>query len=451
MKNRAGAVTPEIRKTRVRAETGENDRRNIYGMERAYERLLRYVKINTTSNEETGLAGKVPSTDCQFELARMLVKEMREMGIQDASVDEKCYVCGYIPAVPGYEEVDPIGLIAHMDTSPGYCGEGVNPQIHENYDGGPIALGTSGKILSPEMFADLKESVGKTIITTDGTTLLGADDKAGVAEIMTAAEKILAADRTADTGSGEAFPHGKICIAFTPDEEIGSGAADLDLEKFGAKYAYTVDGDCETGVVYETFNACAAVFEIRGRNVHPGSAKNIMINAALLASEISSMLPPGETPRGTEGYEGYYHLCSIRGNVESARAEFIVRDHDAGFFEARIATLRHIEKTLNEQYGEGTVTLTIRPQYRNMAEKLADCMHVVEYAKEVIRELGKEPVVVPIRGGTDGAQLSYRGLPCPNLGTGGYAFHGPYEHIAAENMDFVTDVITGIIRRFARS
>ncbi len=410
-------------------------------MKRAYERLLEYVKIYTTSDENSGTT---PSAGREFDLARILVEEMTAIGIRDAHVDDLCYVYGTIPASPGYEKAPAVGFLAHLDTAPDFCGEQVRPQIHEQYDGGEIRLGQSGRILSPEMFPDLKERIGQTLITTDGTTLLGADDKAGIAEIMTAAERILSADRE---GSGR--PHGKICIAFTPDEEIGSGAADLDLEKFGARYAYTVDGDREEQIVYETFNACEAKFEIHGVNIHPGDAKNRMVNAGLIAARIVSMLPPYETPSCTEKYEGFYHVTSIEGTVEKAAVSMIVRDHSSALFEARMQTLRHMEKMLNEAYGEGTVRLTIRQQYRNMAEKLQDCMHLIENVKEIIRGMGKEPDVSPVRGGTDGAQLTFRGLPCPNLGTGGSAFHGPYEHISAEAMDFVVGVIMRIVEKYA--
>ena len=402
---------------------------------KAYERLLRYVQVWTTSDEESNA---VPSTHRQFDLAHMLVEEMKAMGIADARVDEHCYVYGSIPATPGQEDADPIGFIAHLDTAPDFCGQNVHPVVHEHYDGGEIALGGSGRVLSPAMFPHLAGLKGRTLITTDGTTLLGADDKAGVAEIMTAAEELIQSGR----------PHGKICIGFTPDEEIGSGAKDLDLATFGAKYAYTVDGDAEYQIVYETFNAAAAVFTIRGVNIHPGEGKGRLVNAGALAARICAMLPAGQSPRETEGYEGYFHLLEISGNVEQAKASFIVRDHNRGIFEGRLDTLRHIEKVLNEEFGEGTVTLKITEQYRNMAEKIEPCMHLVDNAKAVIRELGMEPDVSPVRGGTDGAQLSFRGLPCPNLGTGGYGFHGPYEHISVEGMDFSVRVILGIIGKY---
>ena len=408
---------------------------------RAYERLLEYVKIYTTSDETTDT---VPSAEREFNLAHILVNEMRSLGITDAYVDETCYVYGTIPATEGFENVPAIGFLAHLDTAPGFSGEHVNPQVYENYDGNEIRLGDSGRVLSPTMFPDLKNRTGQTLITTDGTTLLGADDKAGIAEIMTAAEQILSGDR-----DGSGFPHGKICIAFTPDEEIGRGASDLDLEKFGARFAYTVDGDREDQIAYETFNACEARFDISGVNIHPGDSKNRMVNAAVIAARIVSMLPPYEAPSYTEGYEGFYHVTSMEGTVEKAKVCMIVRDHSAAVFEARQQTLRHMEKMLNEEYGEGTVVLTIRQQYRNMAEKITDCMHVVENVKEVIRMLGTEPDTSPIRGGTDGAQLTFRGLPCPNLGTGGFAFHGPYEHITGEAMDFSVRVILGIIQKYA--
>ncbi|HIV23328.1 MAG TPA: peptidase T [Candidatus Merdiplasma excrementigallinarum] len=403
---------------------------------RAYERLLHYVKIYTTSDEEST---SVPSTNRQFDLAMALVEEMKELGIEDARVDEHCYVYGSIPATPGYEDKTAIGFIAHLDTAPDYNGEGVKPQVRENYDGGEIALGESGLVLSPDMFPHLKSLKGRTLITTDGTTLLGADDKAGIAEIMTLAQELL---------KGET-PHGKICIGFTPDEEVGGGAELLDIPAFGAEFAYTVDGGCENEIVYENFNACGAAFEIQGVNIHPGEAKDKMVNAALAAAEICGMLPWAETPRHTERYEGFFHLTQIQGTVEHASLHFIIRDHDGGHFEARQEMLRQIEKAVNEKYGAGTAKLTIRQQYRNMEEMVKPCMHLIDYAKESIRELGMEPDVSPVRGGTDGAQLSFRGLPCPNLGTGGYAFHGPYEHITAEGMDRAVQVMLGIVKRYA--
>lgn len=404
---------------------------------RAYERLLNYVKIHTTSDEASDTT---PTTARQFDLARLLVEEMKNLGVSDARVDEHCYVYGTILPTPGYENRPGIGFIAHLDTASDFCGEHVNPQVIPDYDGGEVALGKSGKILSPDTFPHLRELKGRTLITTDGSTLLGADDKAGVAEIMTLAEELL-------NGKEE---HGKICIGFTPDEEVGGGAALLDIPAFGARFAYTVDGGCEREIEYENFNACAATFTIRGVNIHPGDSKDKMINAALVAMEINSLLPAAETPAHTEGYEGFFHLTSMEGSVEEAVLHYIIRDHSGAHFEARQEMLRHIEKILNEKYGAGTVTLKIRQQYRNMAEKLEPCMHLIDFAKEAIGELGLEPDISPVRGGTDGAQLSYRGLPCPNLGTGGYAYHGPYEHITAEGMDTVVQVMHGIVRRYAK-
>lgn len=403
---------------------------------RAYERFLKYITIHTTSDEETGT---MPSTARQFDLARLLGEELAALGCANVTVDDTCYVYAEIPATEGYEDRVRLGFIAHMDTSPDFSGEGVKAQIIDNYDGGDIALGDSGRVLSESSFPHLPLLAGRTLITTDGTTLLGADDKAGIAEIMTLAERILASD----------IPHGKICIGFTPDEEIGCGADGFDVTRFGADFAYTVDGGAEGELECENFNACGARFDVRGVNVHPGSAKNVMINAALVAMEIGSMLPTAEIPAQTEGYEGFFHLTDMRGDCSSARLDYIVRDHDFGMFEARKAILRHIEKAVNEKYGAGTVTLTIREQYRNMKEKIEPCFHLVDNAVEAMRRCGVEPRVQPIRGGTDGARLSYMGLPCPNLGTGGYGFHGPFEHITAEGMDKATDILWQLVGIYA--
>ena len=404
---------------------------------KAYERLLKYVQIHTTSDENSTT---VPSTQRQFDLAKELVSEMKALGIEDARVDDKCYVYGSLPATPGMETRPVIAFLAHMDTAPDFCGQNVKPQIHENYDGSAITLGTSGRVLSPEQFPHLAKLKGSTLITTDGTTLLGADDKAGIAEIMTLAEELIAGN----------LPHGRVCLGFTPDEEIGSGAEDYDIAGAGAQYGYTVDGGIESEIVYENFNACAAVFEINGFNIHPGESKNTMINASLVAMEINSMLPSAETPAHTDMYEGFFHLTDMEGTVEHAALHYIVRDHSAAHFEVRQEMLRHIEKIINEKYGAGTVTLTIRQQYRNMAEKIEPCMHLIDNAKDAIRSLGLTPDISPVRGGTDGARLSFRGHPCPNLGTGGYAFHGPYEHITAEGMDTVVKIMHGIVERYTR-
>jgi len=403
---------------------------------RAYERLLRYVCIHTASDETSQT---LPSTDRQFDLARYLVKEMREIGIKDARVDDSCYVYGTLPATPGYEDRVSLGFIAHLDTSPDFSGDKVKPLIWENYDGSDIRL-KEDRIISADMFPHLNDLKGKTLITADGTTLLGADDKAGIADIMTLAEELINSDS----------PHGKISIAFTPDEEIGHGAEALDLKAFGAEYAYTVDGGPANEIEYDNFNAGAADFLISGKSVHPGEAKNKMINAALVAVEIVSMLPSAETPAHTEGKEGFYHLTGIEGNVDKAKVSFIIRDHSFELYEGKQKTLDLIAKILNEKYGEGTVTLSFREQYRNMKEKILPCMHLIDNAKEAIVEAGLTPVEIPIRGGTDGAQLSYRGLPCPNLGAGGYAFHGPYEHATVEGMDDAVRVLHGIVNRYAK-
>lgn len=403
---------------------------------RAYERLVRYAKVYTTSDPDSET---VPSTERQFDLARLLADEMKSLGIKDVTVTDKCYVTGILPAAKGCEDAAHIGFIAHMDTAPDYAGENVHPVLHENYDGEAIDLGND-LVLDPENFPDLKEMKGKTLITADGTTLLGADDKAGIAEIMTMAESLVSGN----------IPHGQISIAFTPDEEIGSGAAWLDLDAFAADYAYTVDGGYKGEITYETFNAAQAEYSITGFAVHPGSAKGLMVNAALVACEINSMLPAGDIPRLTEGYEGFFHLCDMKGDVSRASMTYIVRDHKESNFNARLDTLHHIEKTLNEKYGEGTVHLTIKMQYKNMEEMIRPCMHLVENAKKVMLGLGVEPDTSPVRGGTDGSELSFRGLPCPNLGTGGYGYHGPYEHIAAEDMDTVTDILLGIVKTYAK-
>lgn len=403
---------------------------------KAYERLLNYVVIHTTSDESVE---ETPSTKRQFDLAKKLVEEMKELGIEDAAVDEHCYVTGHIPATEGLENVPSIGFIAHLDTAPDCSGENVKPVIHENYDGEDLELG-NGRVLTNKLFPHLKSLKGRTLITTDGSTLLGADDKAGVAEIMTLCEEVINSD----------MAHGKISVAFTPDEEIGHGAELLDLEKFGAEFAYTVDGGAENEIEYENFNAASAAFVIKGVSVHPGDAKDRMVNAALVACEISAMLPAAETPAHTEDREGFYHLTDIKGDVENAEIDYIIRDHDWGLFEAKLSTLHLIEKTINEKYGESTVTLTINEQYRNMIEKIRPHMHIVETAKKCIKDQGLEPLEVPVRGGTDGARLSFRGLPCPNLGTAGYAFHGPFEHITAEGMDKVVEILTAIVKEYSK-
>ena len=405
---------------------------------RAYERLMRYAAVRTPSREDTGAT---PSTPEQHELAGMLARELRELGLSDAVSDEHAYVFAHLPASPGCEHVTPIGLIAHIDTVAVPEGAAVRPRLVKSYDGGDVPLGDSGLVLSPAAFPHLAKLKGEDLIVTDGTTVLGADDKAGVAEIMTALERVIGEDR----------PHGRVCVCFSPDEEIGHGAALLDPARFGAVYAYTLDGSDVNEVEYETFNAAAARVTIRGVEVHPGSAKDIMVNAASIASKFVSMLPAGEVPEHTEGYEGFYHLTSITGDTGSAEVTLIIRDHDHEKFEARKHTVESICEALRLEFGEETVSLSMRDQYYNMAEVLAGCPEVLESARAAIRSAGYEPVSHPVRGGTDGAQLSFRGLPCPNLGTGGFAFHGPYEHASAQRMDTMVDIVLALIDHYVKT
>ena len=404
---------------------------------KAYERLLKYARIWTTSDEESTTS---PTTSRQFDLAKQLVEEMKEIGIEDAYMDEFGYVYGHIPATPGYEDRTAIGFIAHMDTAPDYSGENVNPQIIENYDGNDVSLGTSGKVLSVAEFPSLKTLVGRTLITTDGTTLLGADDKAGIAEIMTVAEELIK----------ENIPHGKVSISFTTDEEVGSGAKHMNLEVFGAPFAYTVDGGPEGEIQFENFNAASADFYVHGVNVHPGEAKGIMKNSQKIAMEIQGMLPVDEAPEYTEGYEGFFHLMEMTGTVEETKMSYLIRDFDSESYENRKELLQNITETVNKKYGEGTVELKLNDSYRNMREKIEPCMELIDYAKKACEMADVKADIAPIRGGTDGARLSFVGLPCPNLGTGGYGFHGAFEHISAEGMDKAAAIIKNIILQFAK-
>ena len=398
---------------------------------RAYERFLQYVKVYTTSDEESSTH---PTTARQLDLGRMLVAQLKELGLKDARLDEYGYVYATLPATPGCEQAAGLGFIAHMDTAPGTSGENVNPQIHENYDGGDVLLPATGAVLKPADFPFLTEMKGQTLITTDGSTLLGADDKAGVAEIMTMVERLIREGR----------PHGKICIGFTPDEEVGQGADLFDVDGFGAAYAYTVDGDDVGEISYENFNAAAAAVKIHGLSVHPGSAKNTMRNALSLAMEYHAALPAFECPEHTEGREGFFHLCDLQGDVSEAVFHYIIRDHDADRFAVRKAQMQQVADRLNEKYGAGTVELELTDSYRNMLEKIRPHFHLVENARAAIRAVGLTPVESPIRGGTDGATLSYKGLPCPNLGTGGFNFHGPMECITVEKMDQAVEVLLNL-------
>lgn len=402
---------------------------------KAYERLINYAKVWTTSVED---AECIPSSDRELVLAGQLVEELKKLGITDAWMDEHGYVYGSLPATPGKEDVPAIAFISHMDTAPDASGENVQPQLIPDYNGENIELGHSGKYLTLEDFPHLASLKGRTLITTDGTTLLGADDKAGIAEIMTVLETLLTDD----------IPHGKICVAFTPDEEIGSGAEELQLGKLGAVYGYTVDGSEEGEIQYENFNAANAVVKFHGKNVHTGSAKNIMINAMQLAVDLHAALPKDKRPECTEGYEGFYHLYQMSGSVEEAELHYLLRDFTDEGLEEQKNMLQKLTDKINAQYPAGTAELTIKDSYSNMKQKIEPCMQLIDYAVKACEKASVKPLIVPIRGGTDGARLSFRGLPCPNLGTGGYAFHGVYEHITVEGMDKVVEILLGIIAQF---
>lgn len=404
---------------------------------RAYERLLKYVKIHTTSSDETGTT---PSTPCQWDLARLLVDELKELGLENPSVNEHCVVTAWLPATPGCEDAPALGLLAHMDTSPAFSGENVNPILHENYDGGDITLPKEGRVIKAADFPFLAGLKGKTLITADGSTLLGADDKAGVAEIMTLCERLIA----------EKLPHGRLCVAFTPDEEIGEGPDHFDVAAFGAKYAYTVDGSAAGSIEYENFNAASAKVDITGVSVHPGSAKGVMENALLIAQEFNALLPPDAIPAKTEGYEGFFHLDAMTGTTASAHMEYIIRDHDKGEFVVKQGLMKRAAAQVQDAHPTAKVELTLKDSYYNMREKLADCMHLVDNAKKAAELAGLVPAVEPIRGGTDGARLSYMGLPCPNLGTGGYNFHGPLELCCVEEMDAVVDILVNIMALYSK-
>ena len=405
---------------------------------RAYERLLRYAAVNTTSHEDQE---GTPTGEGQFDLARLLAEEMKALGMTDVFVDEHAYAYGFLPASQGYEDRKAIGFIAHLDTVDDCGGTDTHPQVIKNYDGSPILLGTSGRILDPEDFPHLKDCLGKTILTTDGSSVLGADDKAGISEIMTMCERLI----------NNRIPHGKICVCFTPDEEIGHGAALLDLKKFGAEFAYTVDGSAPGEIEFETFNAAAARLTVQGLSVHPGDAKGKMINAMKVIMEANAMLPSDEVPEKTQDREGFYHLTGVGGNVSEASADYILRDHDPEKFRKRKEKMQEIAAALNKKYGDGTVTCMIKDQYRNMAEVIADHPEVLDAAGKAIQAAGLAPFSRPVRGGTDGAQLSFRGLPCPNLGTGGYAYHGFYEHAVAEEMDTCVEILLQLVRVFAEA
>ncbi len=403
---------------------------------RAVERFCRYAAYDTQSSEVSGTS---PSTEKQLVLAKALCEELTALGAENAHVDEYGYVYGWVPAAPGCEAAPALGLIAHMDTAPAFSGTGVTPVFHEHYDGGDVPLPKAGRTIRVKDFPQMKALRGRTLITADGSTLLGADDKAGIAEIMTLLETLAA------TGA----PHGRLCIAFTPDEEIGQGADHFDVQKFGAKYAYTMDGGAEGGVEYENFNAAAARFDITGVSVHPGSAKGVMENALLIAMEVNALLPAQDVPAKTEGYQGFFHVTALSGTDEKASVEYIVRDHDAEKFAGRCALLQQICDRLQAEHPTARIRLKLSESYRNMAEQIAPCMHLIENARAAARAAGIEPYTEAIRGGTDGARLSFMGLPCPNLGTGGHNFHGPYECITVEAMDAVVEMLVHLVGLYA--
>ena len=398
---------------------------------KAYERFLKYIAVWTASDENSK---SVPTTKRQLDLGALLVEEMKALGLSDVKMDEYGYVYGYLPATEGMEAVPALGLIAHLDTAPDYNGRDVKPQLIENYDGKDVELGTSGKVLTVKDFPRLSSYKGRTLITTDGTSLLGADDKAGIAEILTVVEELMQ----------EKTPHGKLCIAFTPDEEVGGGADYLKLSEFGAVYGYTLDGSHEGEIQFENFNAAGAEVIVHGVNVHPGSAKDIMKNAQTIAMELHGMLPKAECPEKTEGYEGFYHLIGIQGEVEQSSVSYIIRDHDRTKFENRKKEMERLVAQMNAEYGAGTVTLELRDQYYNMREKIEPVMHIIDTAFAAMEAVGVKPNVKPIRGGTDGAQLSFKGLPCPNIFAGGLNFHGRYEFVPIQNMEKAMKVIVKI-------
>ena len=400
------------------------------------DRFLKYVAINTQSDESSE---SFPSSACQWDLLNALVEEMRLLGLEDVSIDKYGYAMGTIPATKGKESAPVIGFLAHVDTSPDMSGKDVRPRIIECYDGGDVMLNPSLTMRVAD-FPELSRFVGHTLIHTDGTTLLGADDKAGVAEIMTAAEYLMAHPEV---------EHGKIRIGFTPDEEIGRGVDFFDVKAFGADFAYTMDGGYEGELEYENFNAAGAKIAIQGRNVHPGYAKNKMINAIEVACELNSLFPAVERPQFTEGYEGFYHCVGFNGTVENATISYIIRDHDADKFEQKKVWMHNVVGMLNNKYGEGVLTLTLKDQYYNMRKMVEPHPQVIENALAAMREADVEPIVRPIRGGTDGARLSFMGLPCPNIFAGGMNFHGKFEYCSLNSMEKAVAVIINIAKKWA--
>ncbi|WP_375251984.1 peptidase T [Dokdonia donghaensis] len=397
--------------------------------------LKRFISYVTTYTESDPASDTTPSTECQWDLARQLRDELEAMGMTEVTIDENAYVMATLPSNVDYE-VPVIGFVAHFDTTPDFTGKDVKPQIWENYDGGDLMLNKEQNIvLSPDYFEDLKQYKGQTIVTTDGTTLLGADDKAGITEIMEAMQYLLANPQV---------KHGKIRVGFTPDEEIGRGAHKFDVDKFGAAWAYTMDGSQIGELEYENFNAAGAVVTIEGKIVHPGYAKGKMVNSMYIATDYINSLPRLETPEHTSDREGFFHLHNIEGSVDSTKLEYIIRDHDKGHFEARKAMMVQLADELNAQLEKELVTVEVKDQYFNMREKVEPVMHIVDIAEEAMKALDIEPLIKPIRGGTDGSQLSFMGLPCPNIFAGGHNFHGRYEYVPVESMMKAVEVIVKI-------
>ncbi|MFI0429505.1 peptidase T [Mariniflexile sp. HMF6888] len=400
--------------------------------EHIIKRFISYVTIDTESDPTSNTT---PSTAKQWDLANKLAEELKTIGMQDVSIDENAYIMATLPSNVSHA-VPTIGFISHFDTSPDFTGANVNPQIIEDYNGKDIVLNEAEDIiLSPDYFEDLLQYKGQTLITTDGTTLLGADDKAGITEIVSAMEYLI---------HHPEIKHGTIKVGFTPDEEIGRGAHKFDVEKFGADWAYTMDGSQIGELEYENFNAASAVVKVKGKIVHPGYAKGKMVNSMYIAQEFINSLPRLETPEHTDGYQGFFHLYAIKGDVEETVLEYIIRDHDFGHFEARKAVMDKLTNELNEQYGREVIRVEIKDQYYNMREKIEPVMHIVSIAEEAMKQLHIEPIIKPIRGGTDGSQLSYKGLPCPNIFAGGHNFHGRYEYVPVESMVKATEVICKI-------
>ena len=398
------------------------------------ERFLKYVSIHTTSDENTGL---VPSTPQQMEFAKILAEELKDMGMQDVSLDKKGYLMATLPSNID-KDVPTVGFISHLDTSPDMSGKNVKPRIVENYDGNDIILNEKENIvLSPKQFPELTMYRGQSLVVTNGLTLLGADDKAGIAEIMTAMDYFI---------KNPDVKHGKVRIAFNPDEEIGLGAHHFDVEKFGCQFAYTMDGGEIGELEYENFNAAGAKVTFYGTNVHPGYAKNKMVNSMKIATKFMATVPANESPEYTDGYEGFYHLTGIGGDVEKTTVSYIIRDHDRKKFEERKAHLQMLVDKINSEFGDNTATLEVKDQYYNMKEKVEPVKYIVDIASEAIRQAGVEPKVKPIRGGTDGVQLSFKGLPCPNIFAGGHNFHGKYEFVPIQSMEKATEVVKNIIK-----